>query len=519
MELKDGGPDGEHSELWATTFKDNWSSDGSRWKVVDLPFSSFTLGGYQPGDAATRNGTLDLTSAWGYALTMVPGTVTAVGWAVDDVQLYGSAVAAPSATISSQDVVLVDPGQTAHVPVVLTTTDGQPLTTDVTVAYANGAGTAVAGTHYDAFAGTLTFPAGTASGATQSIDVVTHATAAIDDARTLAVDLTATGAAVGTTSKVVLNAVGAAYLDPTRSTADRVDDLLGRMTLAEKIGQMTQAERLGLQSPAQVAELGLGSVLSGGGSVPAQNTATGWADMIDGFQRQALSTRLQIPLVYGVDAVHGHNNVVGATIFPHNEGLGAARDADLVEQVERTTAQEVRATGVPWAFAPCLCVTRDERWGRSYESFGEDPALVAAMAGASIVGLQGDDASDLSGPDTVLATAKHWVGDGGTTYDPALAGSGYPIDQGITHVDSLDQLRHLYVDPYVPAIEAGVGSIMPSYSAVSVAGADPIRMHEYGALNTDCSRATSASTGSSSATGRASTSCRAAPMPTRPRDR
>ncbi|NUU18862.1 glycoside hydrolase family 3 [Cellulomonas humilata] len=485
VELKDGGPDGEHSELWAATFKDNWSSDGSRWKIVDLPFSAFTLGGYQPGDAATRNGTLDLTSAWGYALTMVPGTATAVSWAVDDVQLYGSAVAAPTAMVTSQDVVLVDPGATAQVPVVLTTTDGQPLAADVTVDYANGAGTAVAGTHYDAFSGTLTFPAGTATGATQTIDVVTHATAAVDDARTLAVDLTATGAAVGTSPTVVLNAVGAAYLDPGASTADRVEDLLGRMTLAEKIGQMTQAERLGLQSPAQIRDLGLGSVLSGGGSVPTQNTATGWADMIDGFQRQALSTRLQIPLIYGVDAVHGHNNVVGATIFPHNSGLGAARDADLVEEVQRTTAQEVRATGVPWAFSPCLCVTRDERWGRSYESFGEDPALVTAMAGASIVGLQGDDASDLSGPDKVLATAKHWVGDGGTTYDPALAGSGYPIDQGTTHVESLDELRRLHVDPYVPSIEAGVGSIMPSYSAVSVAGADPIRMHEYGALNTD----------------------------------
>ncbi|MBO3100774.1 glycoside hydrolase family 3 N-terminal domain-containing protein [Cellulomonas fengjieae] len=485
VELKDGGPDGEHSEVWAATFKDNWSSDGSRWKIVDLPFSQFTLSGYQPGDAATRNGTLDLTSAWGYAITMVPGTATTVSWAVDDVQLYGSAVPAPTATVDSDDVVLVDPGATAQVPVVLTTTDGQPLPADVTVDYANGAGTAEAGTHYDAFSGTLTFPAGAASGSAQTIEVVTHATDAVDDARTLTVDLSASGAAVGTTPRVVLNAVGAPYLDASRPTDERVDDLLGRMTLAEKVGQMTQAERLGLQSPTQIADLGLGSVLSGGGSVPAQNTAAGWADMVDAFQRQALSTRLQIPLIYGVDAVHGHNNVVGATIFPHNEGLGAARDADLVEQVQRTTAQEVRATGVPWTFAPCLCVTRDERWGRSYESFGEDPALVTAMAGAAVVGLQGTDPSDLSGPDKVLATAKHWVGDGGTTYDPALAGSGYPIDQGVTHVESLDELRRLHVDPYVPALDAGVGSIMPSYSAVSVAGADPIRMHEHGALNTD----------------------------------
>src|SRR4029079_1907088 len=140
------------------------------------------------------------------------------------------------------------------------------------------------------------------------------------------------------------------------------------------------------------------------------------------------------------------------------------------------TAAEVRATGVPWAFAPCLCVTRDERWGRSYESFGEDPALVTAMAGPAITGLQGDDPADISGADEVLATAKHWVGDGGTTYDPALAGTGYPIDQGITHVASLHELRRLYVAPYEPAIAAGVGSIMPSYSAVSVDGGAPVRM-------------------------------------------
>lgn len=486
VELKDGGPDGEHSELWATTFKDNWSPDGSRWKLVELPFDQFTLGGYQPGDEATRNGTLDLTSAWGYALTFVPNTADPVRWAVDDVQLYGSAVPAPTAEVTpAQDVVLVDPGETAQVPVVLTTTDGAPLPEDVTVAYTTTDGTATAGEHYDAADGTLTFPAGTESGATRTVEVTTHATAAEDDARTLELALTATGAAVERSPRIVLNAVGAPYLDPDRPTAERVEDLLGRMTLAEKAGQMTQAERLGLQSPTQIGELGLGSVLSGGGSVPQDNTPSGWADMVDGFQREALATRLQIPLVYGVDAVHGHNNVVGATIFPHNNGLGAARDSDLVERVQQVTAQEVRATGVPWTFAPCLCVTRDERWGRSYESFGEDPALVTAMAEAAVTGLQGTDPADLSGPDEVLATAKHWVGDGGTTYVPEQAGNGYPIDQGVTRVASLDELRRLHVDPYVPAIEAGVGTIMPSYSAVSVSGGDPVRMHENGPLNTD----------------------------------
>lgn len=486
VEIKDGGPDGEHSELWAATFKDNWSPDGSRWKLVELPFSDFRLGGYQPGDAATQNGTLDLTSAWGYAITMVPGTATAIPYAVDDVQLYGTALPVPTARVAPvQDVYLVDPGETAQVVVRLTTTDGEPLTGPVTVTYADTAGTAEAGTHYTPVAGTLTFDAGTVSGSEQTVDVTTLATATVDDSRSLELTLVADGAEVVTSPRIVLNAVGAPYLDASLPTADRVEDLLGRMTLEEKIGQMTQAERLGLQSTEDIATLALGSVLSGGGSVPQGNTPSGWADMIDGYQRQALSTRLQVPLIYGVDAVHGHNNVVGATIFPHNTGLGAARDPGLVQQIGEVTALEVRGTGVPWTFAPCLCVTRDERWGRSYESFSEDPALVTALAKVAVVGLQGDDPADMSGNENVLATAKHWVGDGGTAYDESLAGSGYPIDQGITYVDSLEQLRELFVAPYVPAIDAGVGSIMPSYSAVDVADTGAVRMHEYGELNND----------------------------------
>lgn len=484
VELKDGGPDGEHSELWAATFKDTWSPEGSRWRVVEIPFSDFTLGGFQPGDAATQNGTLDLTTAWGYALTMVPGTAEPVRYAVDDVALYGSAVPAPTITVApAQDVVLVDPGETAQVAVRVTTTDGAPLEEAVTVTYADAPGTAEAGTHYTPTSGTLTFEAGTASGTEQVVEVATAATAAQDDARSFTLTLEADGAEASS-ARVVLNAVGAPYLDASLPVAERVEDLLGRMTLAEKVGQMTQAERLGLQSPEQIATLGLGSVLSGGGSVPRDNTAAGWADMIDGFQRQALSTRLQIPLIYGVDAVHGHNNVVGATIVPHNTGLGATRDPDLVRLLGEVTAQETRATGVPWTFAPCLCVTRDERWGRSYESFGEDPALVEVFADDAVLGLQGSDPTDISAPDHVLATAKHWLGDGGTRYEPAQAGSGYPIDQGVTYAGSLEELLRVHGDPYVPAIEAGVGSVMPSYSAVDL-GAGPLRMHEHAQLNTD----------------------------------
>ncbi|GEA90016.1 glycoside hydrolase family 3 N-terminal domain-containing protein [Cellulomonas cellasea] len=487
VEVKDGGPDGEHAELWAATFKDNWSPDGSRWKLVEIPFTDLRLGGYQPGDEATRNGTLDLTSAWGYALTMAPGTAEPVAWAVDDVELYGSPAPVPTATVAAtQDVVLVDRGEVGQVTVRLTTTDGEPLPEPVTVAYANAgtADTAEAGTHYEPFSGTLTLDAGTPSGTERTVEVRTLATTGQDDSRSVEVTLTAEGADVEASPRVVLNATGAPYLDASRPAAERVEDLLGRMTLAENVGQMAQAERLGLRSDSEIASLGLGSLLSGGGSVPADNTPSGWADMVDGFQREALSTRLQIPLVYGVDAVHGHSNVVGATILPHNSGLGAARDPELVRRAGEVTALEVRGTGVPWTFSPCLCVTRDERWGRSYESFGEDPALVTAMARAAVVGLQGADAADMSGPTEVLATAKHWVGDGGTRYEPSLAGSGYPIDQGVTHVGSDAELRRLHVDPYVPALEAGVGSIMPSYSAVD-SGDGPLRMHEHRALNTD----------------------------------
>ncbi len=154
----------------------------------------------------------------------------------------------------------------------------------------------------------------------------------------------------------------------------RVDDLLGRMTLAEKVGQMTQAERIDVDAdPSLITTYALGSVLSGGGSVPTPNTPEAWADMVDRYQEAALDTRLGIPLIYGVDSVHGHGNLQGATVFPHNIGLGATRDPALVEKIGHVTALETRATGPQWAFAPCICVARDDRWGRTYESFGETP--------------------------------------------------------------------------------------------------------------------------------------------------
>jgi beta-glucosidase len=242
----------------------------------------------------------------------------------------------------------------------------------------------------------------------------------------------------------------AIYLDAGRPVAERVTDLLGRMTLDEKIGQMTQAERAEVDD-GDVRVFQLGSLLSGGGSVPDENTPKGWADMYDAFQTEALATRLRIPMIYGIDAVHGHNNVAGATIFPHNIGLGATRDPELVRRIGQTVAIEVTATGLDWNFAPCLCVARDDRWGRTYESFGEDPEIASSMT-TIVTGLQGDR---LGGPNSVLATAKHYVGDGGTTGGK---------DQGDTALSEAE-LRKIHLPPFQAAIRAGVGSVMVSFSS------------------------------------------------------
>jgi beta-glucosidase len=240
------------------------------------------------------------------------------------------------------------------------------------------------------------------------------------------------------------------YPDPSLPVATRVSQLMANMTLDEKIGQMTQAERAAV-SNADITNYALGSLLSGGGSAPAPNTAASWADMYDGFQSAALNSRLGIPLIYGVDAVHGHNNVYGATIFPHNIGLGATRDPTLVQQIGRATAEEVSGTGIDWDFSPCLCVARNDRWGRTYESFGEKPELPTMMA-TYITGLQG---SSLDAPGSVLATAKHFIGDGGTTNG---------TDQGNTEISEAE-LRAIHLPPFQEAVRRGVGAVMISYNS------------------------------------------------------
>lgn len=243
-----------------------------------------------------------------------------------------------------------------------------------------------------------------------------------------------------------------------------VHDLLSRMTLEEKVGQMIQANSASLKDPSDVENYFLGSVLSGGSSDPKTgNGLVDWTDHYDNLQSRTQKTRLRIPLLYGIDAVHGHSNVLGATIFPHNIGLGCSRNPRLVERAARITAIETRATGINWTFAPCVTVPRDERWGRSYEGFGETPELARLMGEAAVRGYQGRDLSD---PISLLACAKHWIGDGATKY-----GTGRKLKPDLQILDRGDvilsesELRRLHMAGYVSAIKAGVGTIMPSYSS------------------------------------------------------
>ena len=380
-------------------------------------------------------------------------------------------------SVSTDRTTYLTHGGTVGVRVAVRTRTGAPLAHPVSVRWSTGRGTATAGADYVARTGTLTFPAGTRSGTVRTLAVRTIRGAAPAAAKTIPITVTAADSAPARAT-VVVNAHGLPFQDAKLPVADRVKDLLGRMTLPEKIGQMTQAERGAVDSDqSQISSLYLGSLLSGGGSVPADNTPKGWADMVDSYQSHALATRLQIPLIYGIDSVHGHGNLVGATIFPHNIGMGATRDPALVREEEHITATETRATGPQWVFGPCLCVVRDDRWGRSYESYGESPALVERME-SGIDGFQGTAPGSLKRPDHVLATAKHFAGDGDTDY--GTAAGDYKIDQGIT-ITSRGLFNKIDLAPYVPAVQQHhVGTVMPSYSSVDFTGdgvGNPVKMH------------------------------------------
>lgn len=248
---------------------------------------------------------------------------------------------------------------------------------------------------------------------------------------------------------------------PFSSYDAQVKPILARMTLDEKIAQMTEPEQDAIKDLTEIDRYDFGSVLSGGSSDPKEgNSLQAWTDLYDRIQQHTAASRLKIPLLYGIDAVHGHNNVLGAVMFPHNIGLGCTRNPALVEKIGRITAEEIRATGIQWAFAPCVTVPQDIRWGRTYEGFSEDPAIVKELGEAETRGFQG---LDLANPLSVLACAKHYVGDGGTTYGTGI-GRSRGNDQGNTQVDEAT-LRRIHLPGYITAIKAGVGSIMPSYSS------------------------------------------------------
>jgi len=245
-----------------------------------------------------------------------------------------------------------------------------------------------------------------------------------------------------------------------------VRNFLSRLTLAEKVGQMTQADQMYLRDLDDLQKYHLGSLLSGGDSDPKTgNDFRSWRDLYNRFQARAVQTKPRIPILYGVDDVHGHSNVIGATIFPHNIGLGCTRNAELVEKAGRITAIEVRATGIQWGFAPCVAVPQDVRWGRTYEGFSESPDVVKILGAAAVRGMQG---SGLGDPLGIAACAKHFAGDGGTAFGTGLPkGNGslhYPLDQGDTRLSDAD-FRRIHLQGYITAVQAGVATIMPSYSS------------------------------------------------------
>lgn len=249
----------------------------------------------------------------------------------------------------------------------------------------------------------------------------------------------------------------------------KVDQLLSRMTLTEKIGQMTQVDRIGLYDIADIQKYGLGSLLFGGDSILPGTTPSQLADLVERYQASALKSRLKIPLLFGVDAVHGFSNLTGTVIFPHNIGMGAAGDPALTEKAARITAVEMAGTGIKWTFAPCVAVARDERWGRTYESYGETPDLPVTLGAAAIKGFQG---TELKNFDSVIACAKHYIGDGGTLYGTGIARGN---DQGDARMTE-DELRRVHLPPYIEAIKNGVRTIMVSHSGWN---GQKLHGHEY----------------------------------------
>lgn len=249
---------------------------------------------------------------------------------------------------------------------------------------------------------------------------------------------------------------------PSESCVSQVDALLAKMTLEQKAAQMVMGQ-YGDVSAADVSGEVTGTVFASGSAIPGSSRAGDWASMIDGYITASQSTPNSVPILFGVDAVHGNSKVVGAVIFPHNIGLGAGKNPKLVERIGEITAFEMMATGATWTYAPVLSVAHDKRWGRTYESFSEDPEDVALLGAASVIGLQGREGLG-SGNPGVIACAKHFAGDGQSTYgtsrkEPAGSDAGGLVDRADVKVDEAT-MREYGINPYIPSIQAGLGSIM-----------------------------------------------------------
>jgi beta-glucosidase len=235
----------------------------------------------------------------------------------------------------------------------------------------------------------------------------------------------------------------------------RVQEIVGKMTLEQKIGQMTQPE-IKTATPEDVKRYYLGSVLNGGGSWPKGNkhaSAKDWLDLAEAYHQASMSTDMavKVPVIWGIDAIHGNSNIYGATLFPHNIGLGAARNPKLVEEIGAATGKAVRATGISWVFGPTIAVVRDDRWGRTYESFSEDPSVVESYAGPYVKGLQGTFKTDAN----VVASIKHFMGDGGTDRGK---------DRGVNK-STLEQMMNIHGRGYYKGLEAGSQTVMVSFNS------------------------------------------------------
>lgn len=255
-------------------------------------------------------------------------------------------------------------------------------------------------------------------------------------------------------ARQVISLFHAPYHNTALSINDRVEDLLSRMTIDEKIGQMALVEKNSIADTSDIASYGIGAMLSGGGGNPDPNTPEAWLAMTNSFQYAAQQNRLAIPLLYGVDAVHGNANVFGATIFPHALGLGATQDADLMRRIGEITAQEISATGANWNFSPNVDVVDDTRWGRTYETFGSDPVIVSELSAAYLTGLQSY---------AVMGTAKHYLGTGAMVWGSST-NPNFHIDQGVLSLDEAT-MRAIHLPPFSSAINAGVNSVMVSHAS------------------------------------------------------